>query len=342
MQPPARGTSATHGTRLRSPQAVCHPRSAMDTVVFHRHFERFQGGHLKVFHYFEHVRSSPSHRALIRFTSDSYWGPENPWWSFPDAVLAPDDPTVGDIRFLAGMDWRAIPAQQRSDPPVPVINLIQGFRHTRPQSPAFEFLHDRAVRLCVSPELEQALRDIDIVQGPVFTVPIGLDLERLPAPRPLEQRELDCLVLAVKAPRLGAEVAKGLRREGRSVVLVDRLVPREQLINGIAGARVSVHVPALVEGAYLPALESMALDTLVVCPDCVGNRSFCRDGETCLAPARTEEGLLEAALELLRAGSGETGTLLEGGRREIRRHALGEERRAFLAILDRVPELWLA
>ena len=40
----------------------------MQTVVFHRHFERFQGGHLKVFHYFEHVRSSPSHRALIRFT----------------------------------------------------------------------------------------------------------------------------------------------------------------------------------------------------------------------------------------------------------------------------------
>ncbi len=54
----------------------------METVVFQRHFERFQGGHLKVFHYFEHVRSSPAHRALIRFSSDSCWGPENPWWPF--------------------------------------------------------------------------------------------------------------------------------------------------------------------------------------------------------------------------------------------------------------------
>ncbi len=314
----------------------------LKTVVFHRHFERFQGGHLKVFHYFEHVRSSPAHRALIRFSSDSYWGPENPWWPFSDAVLAPDDPTVGDIRFLAGMDWRAVPPAQREDPPVPVINLIQGFRHARPQSPAFEFLRHRAIRLCVSPELEQAVSRIDVVRGPVMTIPIGLDLERLPAPRPLEQRELDCLVLAVKAPRMGVAVAEGLRRRGHRVMLVDRLIPREQLIEGLAEARVSIHLPVLVEGAYLPALESMALDTLVVCPDCVGNRSFCRDGETCLVPERSEADLLRAACELLAAGPEQRRVLLEGGREEVQRHALVRERREFLEILGRVPELWLA
>ncbi len=314
----------------------------MDTVVFHRHFERFQGGHLKVFHYFEHVRSSPSHRALIRFTADSVWGPENPWWPFPEAVLAPGDPTIGDVRFLAGIDWRAIPPRERREPPVPVINLIQGFRHMRPESPAFEFLRHRAIRLCVSPELELALNEIDAVQGPVITIPIGLDRERLPAPLPLDRRELDCLVLAVKAPRLGAAVAQGLRRRGHRVMLVDRLVAREQLIEALAGARVSVHLPALVEGAYLPALESMALDTLVVCPDCVGNRSFCRDGETCLVPGRNEAELVAAACELLGAGPGEPRALLEGGRRESALHALGEERAAFLAILERVGELWLA
>jgi hypothetical protein len=314
----------------------------METVVFQRHFERFQGGHLKVFHYFEHVRSSPSHRALIRFTSDSYWGPENPWWSFPDAVLAPDDPTVGDIRFLAGMDWRAIPPHQRSDPPVPVINLIQGFRHTRPSNPAFEFLRHRAIRVCVSPELEHALRELDVVQGPIITIPIGLDLERLPAPHALEQRGLDCLVLAVKDPRLGSEVAERLRGHGHQVTLVDRLVPREQLIEGLASARVSVHLPARVEGAYLPALESMALDTLVVCPDCVGNRSFCRDGETCRVPERTADALVAAAADLLAADPVVNGMLLEQGRRESARHALGQERRAFLAVLERLQELWLA
>jgi len=318
------------------------PAGVMDTVVFHRHFERFQGGHLKVFHYFEHVRSSPSHRALIRFTGDSYWGPENPWWPFPDAVLAPGDETVGDIRFLAGMDWRAIPESQRSDPPVPVINLIQGFRHTRPESPAFEFLRHRAIRVCVSPELEQALSEIDVVQGPLVTIPIGLDLERMPAPLPLEQRELDCLVLAVKAPRQGADVAEDLRRRGHRVQLVDRLVPREQLIGGLAGARVSVHLPARVEGAYLPALESMALDTLVVCPDCVGNRSFCRDGETCRVPERTTDAVVDATCELLAAAPEQNRSLLEEGRRESARHALGEERRAFLALLGRLQELWLA
>ena len=41
----------------------------MKTVLFHREFLRFQGGHLKVWQYFNHVRSSPDHRAVVRFTA---------------------------------------------------------------------------------------------------------------------------------------------------------------------------------------------------------------------------------------------------------------------------------
>ena len=227
---------------------------------------------------------------------------------------------------------------------MPVINLIQGFRHTRPQSPAFEFLRHRAIRLCVSPELEQALTGLDVVRGPVITIPIGLDLERLPHRARSSSASSTALVLAVKAPHLGAAVAERLRRRGHTVMLVDRLVPREQLIEGLAGARVSVHLPALVEGAYLPALESMALDTLVVCPDCVGNRSFCRDGETCLVPERTEAALAAGGRRAARRPAPERPrVLLEGGRRRgAAATRSGEERRAFLAILDRVGELWLA
>ena len=51
----------------------------MKTVLFHRNYQRFQGGHLKVFHYFEHVRSSSSYNARIRFSSNSVWDASNPW-----------------------------------------------------------------------------------------------------------------------------------------------------------------------------------------------------------------------------------------------------------------------
>ncbi len=79
----------------RAPRPRAATGAVMESVVFLRHFERFRGGHLKVFHYFEHVRSSPSYRALIRFTEDSVWGPANPWWRFPDAVLPAGDAPSG-------------------------------------------------------------------------------------------------------------------------------------------------------------------------------------------------------------------------------------------------------
>lgn len=314
----------------------------MGTVVFYRNFQRFQGGHLKVFHYFQHVRSSPRHEARIRFSPDSLWGPENPWYAYPEAVIGPGEEVKPDALFLAGMDWRSLTAEQRDAPPAPIVNLIQGFRHTRPGDAAYEFLRHRAVRICVSAEIEQELRSLGFVEGPIFTVPIGLDLDTLPAPRPVGEREIDCVVLAVKDRAAGRRLAKRLKKELDSVLLIDAPVPREQLLRAMGDARVTVHLPAAVEGAYLPALESMALDTPVVCPDCVGNRSFCRDGETCLVPAREERAMLAATLELLQAPASERAALLEGGRRESMSRGLDSERARFLEILDGLDRHWEA
>ena len=36
----------------------------------------------------------------------------------------------------------------------------------------------------------------------------------------------------------------------------------------------TLFLPNQREGVYIPGLEGMALGTLVVCPDCVGNRSL--------------------------------------------------------------------
>ncbi len=56
--------------------------------------------------------------------------------------------------FLAGIDWRALAPAARERSPVPMVNLIQGFRHTAARRrPPAEFLRDRAIRICVSPEL---------------------------------------------------------------------------------------------------------------------------------------------------------------------------------------------
>jgi glycosyltransferase involved in cell wall biosynthesis len=314
----------------------------MSVVVFSRNFQRLQGGHLKVFHYFEHVRSSPSHEARIRFSPDSLWDASNPWWNLPETVIHPDDDARADVLFLAGMGWRSLDPQQRVAPQLPIINLIQYFPLPGRKGPLNQFLEHPAIRICVSPEIEDALRSSGSVAGPIFTIPIGVDLEQLPPPRARCERDLDCIVLAIKDRPLGRRIAERLRTAGYRVLLVDDPLPRAELLEAMARARVTVHLPASVEGAYLPALESMALGAAVVCPDCVGNRSFCRDGETCLVPERSERAMTEAALTLLSASDDELEPMLATAYEESTGRALSVERARFLAILDRVEELWAA
>jgi len=49
------------------------------TVLFHRDFKSFTGGHLKVWDYFQHVNSSENFNAEISFTPQSNWN-NNPWY----------------------------------------------------------------------------------------------------------------------------------------------------------------------------------------------------------------------------------------------------------------------
>ncbi len=313
----------------------------MSLVLFHRNFQRFQGGHLKVFHYFEHVRSSPSHEARIRFSDDSVWNETNPWSGLRELVVREHEPLAADVLFLAGTDWRFIEPAQRARSPVPIVNLVQDFRFERGHVQLREFLAHRAIRVCVTPELEQAVRAAGAT-GPVLTVPVGVDLAAMPQQLARDQRDLDCVVLATKDPRLGEQVAARVRKRGHGVLVVDRTQSRAELLSAFARARVAVLLPTALEGAYMPALESMALGAAVVCPDCVGNRSFCRDRETCVVPRRSARAIASAALELLGASEAELTPLLERASAQSTAHGLDRERQRFLELLDRVPELWQA
>jgi glycosyltransferase involved in cell wall biosynthesis len=102
---------------------------------------------------------------------------------------------------------------------------------------------------------------------------------------------------------------------------------------------VTVFIPNPKEGFYLPALEGMALRTIVVCPDCVGNRSFCLDGVNCFRPVYSEDAIVDAARAALSRRE-QLGPLLDNATETARAHDLLSERQAFLEILDRVDELW--
>ena len=149
------------------------------------------------------------------------------------------------------------------------------------------------------------------------------------------------LVAANKQPELGPRSRGASRLPGRCGVS-DTRIPRGELIGLMGRARVTVLVPNPKEGFYLPASRRWWRAPSVVCPDCVGNRSYCLDGQQ-FVPARPT-----TRTRSWRPRSGRSparrcrARLTEAAGATADAHDLAVERRAFLEILDRVDELWAA
>jgi glycosyltransferase involved in cell wall biosynthesis len=319
------------------------PSSSKPTeVLFFRDYKRFTGGDLKVWDYFNHVRSSPRHTARILFTPESVWDSGNPWSGARDHVVHDRGDVDPDILFLSGTDWRRLERTQRRESPIPIVNLIQHVRHACPDDPLgrYNWLPHKAIRICVGPEVTRALERTGRVRGPLFTIPDAIDLDAVARHATSHPRDLDLLVVANKQPELGralhARLADGLR-----TALIDERTPQPELLRLVGSAAVTLFVPNPKEGFYLPAVEGMALRTVVVCPDCIGNRSFCQDGVNCFRPDYDEGAIVRAATEAL-GRRDELGEMLDNATETARAHDLADERSAFLAVLDRVADLWAA
>ena len=285
------------------------------------------------------MRSSPGHVAYVRFSPESVWDQTNPWNAAKECVVGEGEEVDFDVVFLSGTDWRrVIPEEERPRYSKPVINLIQHVKHACENDTLGRhmLLRHRAIRICVSSEVERAILGTGRVQGPVFTIPDAIDVAEVQRLAHAGERDIDVLVAANKQPRLGASIASALRASGWSVHVADTRIPRSELVGLMGRARATVFLPNPKEGFYLPAIEGMAAGTVVVCPDCIGNRSFCIDGVNSFRPEYEEDAIAAAAARALAAGP----AVVAAAQETAQAHDLGLERRAFLEILDRAEELW--
>jgi glycosyltransferase involved in cell wall biosynthesis len=307
------------------------------SVLFFRDFRRFHGGHLKVWDYFNHTLAAPGFEPRIAFAERTRWTPDNPWLGAREHVAEDWRAVDPAAFFVAGRDWRMLDDHPRAKQ-APVINLIQGLRHADPAGNRFEFLGRRAIRICVSDEVRRALEGTGAVEGPMLVVPNGVDLDEI-ASAPAAPG-IDLLIVAIKQPVLGRALEGRLRRDGRSIEVLTERVERPDFLERLRQASVTVFLPLEEEGFYLPALEGLAAGTLVVCPDCVGNRSFCLPGENSFRPEYNEDALAEAAEAALAAPAEGRAKLLAGARETADSHSLAAEREAFLGILGELDHLW--
>lgn len=324
-------------------RAIIQPQQlGKKSILFYRDYGGLTGGHLKVWDYFNHVLHSQEYLPKIYFSPQSAIDDNNPWFNIDKELILSKPLSDPNIIFTEGMDWEFLPAAQRHNSPIPIINLIQHIRHSYPDNPRYPFLKHKAIRICISPEVGTYLAESRQVNGPVFIIPNALDSSYLPKPAPDSQRDIEILIAALKEPDLGEELQRRLTAMGYQVQLLTSLIPRIDYLQYLNRAKITLFLPNRLEGEgfYLPALEGMALGTLAICPDCIGNRSFCFPGYNCLRPQYTVEDILDSVSNAVAFSPVQSSLIKKAAFQTAAEHSLTKERTDFLEILNHLDELW--
>ena len=321
------------------------------TVWFHREYVRLTGGHLKHSHYVDHVRRTEGFTPRIAFGCDP---PDEVraqerrrLWSA--AERATDErwaPGRRDLLFLAGIDWRFLERSGLVGLANPRINLIQGVRHAHEGSELFGYLSERAVRICVSREVADAVSATGRTLGPVLTIPNGIDVtpcsrdaDGLPAG--YRMRPLAVVIAGSKRPELARALSERLQAVQIEHRLLTDFMDREAFLTLVEQSRVVVCLPRAEEGFHLPALEGMAIGAIVVTLDCIGNRGFCHHEDNCLIAGPEPESLYRETRKALALSAAERARIHRRARDTADRHSLEAERARFQAILRDIDRLWL-
>lgn len=331
----------------------------MLNVLFRRRYSKLTGGHLKVGDYFHHVKHSPNHSPLIYF-SDVIWDEDNPWLNEKEHIVTEWHPEKADILFLDGFDWLMLDEEDRRLPKRPIINLIQHIRHADPKDERYKFLKYKAVRICVSQDVAEALTNTRRLNGPLFTIPNGID-EKIYKQKKRQERDIDILIVGNKQPVMSRELRGRLcfgRFFSKRLVLLYSLVlyfgryfnkriellynslPRQEFLRKMGRSKITVFVPNPTEGFFLPALEGMAMETLVICPDCVGNRSFCLDNVNCFRPTYDTKEIVKSIHSALELSHEQKSQMISQAIKTAREHNLRKERKSFLHILNNLSQIW--
>ena len=311
---------------------------------------RFFGGHLKHSHYFHHVQRMPGFAPRITFSgepsSEALACERSRLWPVGGGVAAERwEPTSGDVLFLAGLDWRYLALRGLETLENPRINLIQSVRHGHEGTERYGYLSERALRICVSQEVADAVSATGRANGPVLTIPNGIDLAPFePAgsssPVGFEERPSAATIIGYKRPDLARRLSGRLDSEGVAHRLVTEFLDRGEFLDLLAGSRVAVCLPCAEEGFFLPALEALASGCLLVTLDCVGNRSFCRHDWNCLVADPDSNDLCAATKRALAMPPAERGRVHREARETVARHSLEAERARFHAVLRDLDRLW--
>lgn len=235
------------------------------SISFHRQYYAYSGGHQKVCDYLHHTVACEAFSPSLWL--DNCSKVQSQLFDDIKGVAYPFEyaPDQADVVFLAGMDWQAY--QPFFDSEQPKINLIQHIRHSYKSHPLFEFLQHKAIRLCVSDAVRDAITPF--ANGPCMTIKMGHHV-----PNIIRPKQFDLYILATKQPELGKQLFEWASGIGLRVLIHDKATERELVYQAMAESVIAIPLPNKSEGFFLPGIEAMALADWAVVPDCIASREY--------------------------------------------------------------------
>lgn len=301
-------------------------------ISFHRQYGSYSGGHQKVCDYIQHTVASGVFAPSLYLANSS--NVQKHLFNHIQGLeyLPQYNPKLADVVFLAGMDWQAY--QPFFNPKQVKINLIQHVRHGDKNQPLFQFLQHRAIRLCVSEAVKDAIEPY--ANGPCFTIRMGHDIPKLSRPKCY-----DLYILATKQPQLGKQLFEWANSMGLRVMIHDTATERELVYQAMAESVVAITLPNKTEGFFLPGIEAMALADWAVVPDCIASREY--------SLSRANISLCELNIQACQKAIEDAITQVKGwksfigkwhGRRLSNSYSPKQERQTYQHILHQLDQIW--
>ena len=315
-------------------------------VWFYREYAGLTGGQVKHADYFEHVRRMPGFVPKLTLGGEPLGARlererQQLWPVAPSDLAARWAPDAGDLLFLAGVDWRYLRSGELERLSNPRVNLIQHVRHAHAGSELYGYLSKRAIRICVSEEVADAIRATGQTNGPIVTIANGVSIGHRCTVR-AERNRMPPTVTIVdyKRPDLGLALREALHRTGVPYVALGSSLPRRAFLQLLAASDVAVCLPHEEEGFYLPALEAMAAGCITVTLDCVGNRGFCHDRRNCFIAQPTGQSLCATVQEAATVPPAAREAMFRSASETVQQHSLAAERMRFHALLENIDDIW--
>lgn len=244
-----------------------------------------------------------------------------------------------DLAFVSWPDHldtvarRLAPGQS----PERIIHIVQGVRHRDPawkDGHPFRLLSRPAARIMTNHVVAEEVGPWVCPTSYSVVIPLGHDLGYFHEERSGPLGDPLRVAYTTWKSRVGDRVADIAPAGGYEFRAVREEVSWAELRELYHWADVFLATPFAEEGFYMPGLEAMEAGAIVITPDAVGNRAYCRFDENCLLVDHEDADSYLAALQRLRAMSAQD---VQGLRQRAwascRPHDLAVEEEAFAAFV---------